>query len=754
MTDTTESRSKAADAGQTKRLAAVAIPAGVLLLGFLWVFQQSLLGPGRWIPGDSGDTALVHYFLEHGNQWLHGADAGRSFWDAPFFYPHPNSMAYSEVLLGLLPFYAVWRVLGAGFGGAYQLWFASLAILNFVIMYLFLRKVIVVRELPSALGAYLFAFGSSRLNQIAHSQLWAEFYVVLAVWFLIRFLQLKTSEPRGRAVLWLSLAGAATALQLISGFYFGWFLCFTLLVGLVLGLVQGHTRRELLQRARRFWPALAVAAAVFLGLSGSCLVHYRAAATELKASDFGARGLIMPTLGSWIYAGDRSLLYGWMRHIPQVSRLDYFWERANGIGVITGILVLAGAILWRRRPIIRIMLWITAIILVITFTIPGGWTLWTYVAAPIPGATAIRAVTRWGLFLLFPFAVGLACCLDEVYGRRGWAEVALLGLMVMLEQAVQIQHYDFRAFEHEARQYASQLKSACGDFLISGPSGGPRPGVYMQVISMWTQIFSGIPTLNGYSGGQPPGYVFSTPLDNVRNYVILREGIERWERQYPAAGSRTCWLRPTPVPLLAPEAPVSLEVVSPGSIQDNFIRWSYLGILGRLPLPGELASGEKSLDAARQSRADWILALMQTPEGRQRAFVEETYLAVLGRDADLGGWLNWSAALANGSVTSEHLVEQFLNSPEYRQRCELRKSCRPASDAANLTRQIESLESDPEQENRVDAELIFLCLLGRPTGPEMVSDWTHRFDTGTPKSSYVEMIIHAPEYHHILGDQP
>jgi len=754
MMRATEPRPQSAGTQRAKAIAAVAIPTGLLLLGLLLVFHQSLLAPGRWIPGGSGDTALVHYFLEHGYRWLLGADGTRDFWDAPFYYPHRNVMAYSEVMLGLLPFYAAWRALGAGLGGAYQLWFVSLAILNFVVMYLFLRRVIVVRKLPAALGAYLFAFGSSRLNQIAHSQLWGEFYVVLAVWFLVRFLQLKTSEPRGKAVLWLSLASAATAMQLISGFYFGWFLCFSLMAALVFGLAQRDTRRGLLERARRFWPALAAGAAVFLALSGASLLHYHAAAAELKATDLGSRGLIMPTLGSWIYAGDRSLLYGWIQYIPQISRVSYHWERANSIGIITGILVLSGAILWRRHPIVRAMLWATAIILVVTLTIPGGWTLWNYVAVPIPGSAAIRAVSRWGVFLLFPFAVGLACCLDRVDRRRDWMDVALLGLLVVLEQTIEIPHYDFQAFAQEARQYAAQLTSACSDYLISRPSNNPRPGPYLQTLSIWTQLFSGVPTLNGYSGSEPPGYTLSRPLDNYRDYVILRGGIERWQKRYPEGGSRTCWLRPDPAPLIASEAPVSLEVVSPGPTQRNFILWSYLGILGRLPRPDELAAGEKSLDDLGQSRAEWILRLMHSPEGRQEAFVEETYLAVLGRDADGGGWWNWSAALANGSVTKEGLVGAFLNSPEYRQRCGLTKACLPASDAAALTRQIESLESDPRQEDRVDAELIFLCLLGHPAGPEMTLGWARQFETGTPKSTYAKLIIGSPEYHHILGDQP
>jgi hypothetical protein len=81
-----ESHSKP-DAGRTLWRAAVTIPIVLLLVGLLRVFHQSLVGPGGWIPGDPGDTALVHYFLEHGYRWLRGLDGPRGFWDAPCFYP-------------------------------------------------------------------------------------------------------------------------------------------------------------------------------------------------------------------------------------------------------------------------------------------------------------------------------------------------------------------------------------------------------------------------------------------------------------------------------------------------------------------------------------------------------------------------------------------------------------------------------------------------------------------------------------------
>jgi hypothetical protein len=612
-----------------------------------------------------------------------------------------------------------------------------------------------VERLPAALGAYLFAFGAPRLNQIIHSELWAEFYPLLAVWLLIRFLQMKMSEPGLKAVLLLTLASAAVALQLISGFYFGWFLCFSLLVAFVFAVTQRLSRQALLERAHRFWPALIVAAVVFLALTSSGMAHYRAAADELNVHDLSAGGLIMPTLGSWLYAGDDSLLYSWVRHIHQVSRVGWYWERANGIGVITWILVLTGAITCRRHPVFSIMFWVTAIVLMVTFTLPGGWTLWRYLAAPMPGSAAVRVPSRWGVFLLLPFAVALGCCLDRIYRyRRGLVD--LLGTIVVLEQVVAgLPYHDFQVFEREAENYAAHLKAGCDCFLVSRPATSSGDILLQQMPAMWAQIVSGIPTLNGYSGSVPPAYPFHYPLNSGRDYPILRTQIDRWQQRYLPPGTRTCWIRSNPAALAGANVPLSIEVISAGASTDsqNFVRWSYLGILGRLPRPNELAFAETTLNEGRRGRVDWIFQLMDAPESRLRAFVEETYLAVLGRDADFGGWWDWTTALDNGSVTKESFVERALNSDEYRRRCAATNSCRPPSDAAAFTREIVLQESDPNRKHRVDAQLLPLFLLGRPADPDIVLYWTHQFDMGKEKAKWLETILGSKEYQTLVGKQ-
>ncbi|UKI30097.1 MAG: hypothetical protein L6W00_19130 [Lentisphaeria bacterium] len=84
------------------------------------------------------DTLFNRYVLEHGYLWLMGEEP--SFWNAPFFYPAPLALAYSDCHAGNLPFYALFRIAGFGPDGALQCWILLQYLLNFAACVWMLRK--------------------------------------------------------------------------------------------------------------------------------------------------------------------------------------------------------------------------------------------------------------------------------------------------------------------------------------------------------------------------------------------------------------------------------------------------------------------------------------------------------------------------------------------------------------------------------------------------------------------------------------
>jgi len=138
--------------------AAVLAAAAALLLA-----HHTLLASGlRRVPGDPGDVRFVHYCIEHTWAWLTGHPLHRRFWDLPFFFPAPDTGAYSDVLLGVAPPYWVFRALGAGPEGAYAGWLLVSTALNAAVATWLLRGTLGVRWLAAATGGVLVAAGAPR----------------------------------------------------------------------------------------------------------------------------------------------------------------------------------------------------------------------------------------------------------------------------------------------------------------------------------------------------------------------------------------------------------------------------------------------------------------------------------------------------------------------------------------------------------------------------------------------------------------
>src|SRR6516225_123977 len=110
----------------------------LLLAVIMFLVGVSLFFKVDKIPGGWGDAVFNMYVLEHGYRWLMHLDS--SFWSAPFFYPAPNVITYSDNHLGSLLFYFVFRIFGAGRETALQLWAVTIFALNYFVTWLVLQK--------------------------------------------------------------------------------------------------------------------------------------------------------------------------------------------------------------------------------------------------------------------------------------------------------------------------------------------------------------------------------------------------------------------------------------------------------------------------------------------------------------------------------------------------------------------------------------------------------------------------------------
>jgi hypothetical protein len=167
---------------------------------------------------------------------------------------------------------------------AFQLWMLSISALNCLASYAFLRCLLQTSVAASFAGTILFAFGSPRLMQIGHPQLWPGFYMIAVfagLYLLFSDPPDSLSRQRLYGGLVLCLGGAVA--QLYTGFYYAWFMAFCALPLLVLTLCVGPWRSRLIDFLTRHWRAVSLSLVCALLTLGPAAMLYRGALRRLAS---------------------------------------------------------------------------------------------------------------------------------------------------------------------------------------------------------------------------------------------------------------------------------------------------------------------------------------------------------------------------------------------------------------------------------------------------------------------------------------
>lgn len=509
-----------------KRLEAL-LPWSIGVLGILIVQWPVILSGFTRVATDMGDTRLVAYFLEHSFLWLQGNSLHSSFWNAPFYYPVPNTMALSEALIGAAPPYWLWRLLGGAPWGAFQFWVITWFALDYFAAYGFLRRILQVSRGGASLGAFLFAFGSPRAATQGHQQMLVHAY---SVWALEAGILGLRGRPRAFFVAALFLA-----LQFWSAFYLGWFTAVGL--GASAGVWMAWNRRRV---TTRMIVHLGLASILLVLLLAPLALHYHAASLTTGGRQWSEVSLMLPRLQSWLFMGDQSLLYGWTKVIRMFQVIPNENEQRLGIGWITLAVAIYGLRGARHRAEGR---WLIGT-LVVTFALVSafwpGLSLWWFIYKTVPGADALRAVSRVGLWTTLGMSAGLASAWDEL--RRGPIRqrdgIALvLALWIGLEQVQQISTFDRQEpLERVAALVGRGLEcraEAGAPIYFEARKGDRHPPFAQEIDAMWAGLALGRPTINGYSGSEPKGYP---------GVAASRKWVEDWLQSQGHDPHRLCYV--------------------------------------------------------------------------------------------------------------------------------------------------------------------------------------------------------------------
>lgn len=492
------------------------------------------------LPGDLGDARFIHYLLEHTWRWI-TIDPDHTLWDPPFFYPVENVGAFSDIMVASGPMYWIWRLLNIGPYNSYQLWIISCLIFNFVAAWLLLLRGLGFTVLAAAAGALLFSFGNPRLNQLNHLQLLPQFFVIVSIGGWVMLVRHNaTGVLIWKRAMWSGMAVGGIVLQLYSGFYYGWFLLFSYLIAALWILIFPSLRGAVFGATRKNIALIAMSSLIGILALIPWMNHYIDAASLNPSQSYSDIQGWAPRWESWLYMGPTNWWYHWSLDWKQFNAIPEWTDHEHrlGIGIITMVAVGAGYLLHIKNRWVQLITLVTASLILLTTIFPGGFNAWRWVFEYVPGADAVRTVSRVGLIVLIPMSLGIAMCVEWLESHRRYLVALALVVASIAEQANSYATLSKEDAQERSEIIAAAIPTDCQSFLYSPvgniPPAPDYPAYLYQLDAMWASAISGVPTVNGYGHNVPPNWHFSdTAIRSREDQERIQRSMEEWQKVHP-----------------------------------------------------------------------------------------------------------------------------------------------------------------------------------------------------------------------------
>jgi hypothetical protein len=200
--------------------------------------------------------------------------------------------------------------------------------------------------------------------------------------------------------------------------------------------------------------------------------------------------------------------------------------------------------LTNREPAPRyLLIWGGAVgISLFAFTIDVNW--WLRIINVVPGAMAIRAVSRGLMFAVIPAALGLACFFDFGRQRRKYKiPLSVLGFFCLMEQGITTPSYDKHVKRAQVSELAGRIDRGCATFYYS-PSFPLRAINHYHLDAMWAGLELDMPSISGYSGSAPPGWqpLYSAAITSDADIARLDRALRNWAIARGLGDEKICWI--------------------------------------------------------------------------------------------------------------------------------------------------------------------------------------------------------------------
>jgi hypothetical protein len=513
-------------------------------LGAAWFFRAQLGSGFDTLMGDDGDGRLSVALHEHWYAVLRGQER----WDdQSFFHPLRNVLGFTDTHFVNQVIYVPLRALGVDPFLAFQLTLVILSGVGFGSLYVVLRRHLQVRRILALGGCLLYCFGNNLALKVGQPQHLTSWWTPLCL-----LAGLTALRHRSRLTRLVSAEGCGVLAGCIiySSFYVGWTAVFAIVLATLAATAARPRRAVAFARKllRDRWQELLVAAGGALVVGIGFVRTYQPTLDQYGGRPYEEVGRFAPRPGDLVNVSGTNYLWRSTLHRIFGAANERLVNGERSLAV-TPLLMLVPVVLAvvvvraeRRAELLGRVTTVTAgavslvaaaLALALLPVWVGGHSAWYVVWAYVPGGSAIRATARIQVVGSQLMAIALAALLSrllDLHRPRRRAHAHALGVTAMAVVSLlcleQLNLAKASLVDRPAQLAALALvpppPAGCTSFFILSP-GAPIVPFILEIDAILVAQRTDVPTLNGYSGQIPPGWM----LDDVQ-FPPYRDHVRAW----------------------------------------------------------------------------------------------------------------------------------------------------------------------------------------------------------------------------------
>jgi len=460
--------------------------------------------------GDPFDSRLQIVLHEHWWRWFNGLVGFR---DTEFFYPFDKALGYSDVFLTQGIVYSFFRFIGFTLSSSWSITTIGLLIIGNLGWVFIARKfvknyvlqILTVLTFVSSLSfAYYFTLNP---NIMGYS------FISWFALFIINISQEENKLVKNRKT---SIFITLFLIYALSCWYAAFFLGLILTIRLLLEIVFrrkefnfSQSQHGLKNLAKQYYLQSPIQLfLIWLFVYVYVLVANDPSRSVNELLDNSPRASYLAN-GSNV---DGTKLSGsFFKQLYLNLGLDFDKEYGIGLGLFTTFfgLLSIGYIIYKRLFSLSKYLWICAITIVYIYFLvwQDKFSIHKLLFESIPGFDSIRYPARYVIIIGFSLILLIFFILDSIVMDSNFKKkslIFLVGSLIFIDQY----RASFKGWDSDTLVNIELLKqkqdiiASCDYFYYDFPGGWWNE----QIEAMMFSIQIGVPTVNGYSGGFPPGY--------------------------------------------------------------------------------------------------------------------------------------------------------------------------------------------------------------------------------------------------------